>query len=424
MKLGATYTSSDYTKLLKNAAQANLAKSDKSQGIARPQNVTSNITPSTIIRNSAAQTIEFNVARIGSSESAYESIVKQFNAPIDWSNGGIPDTPPGVIPLTRQNMIYPAAYGGITIASSPIGIYSIAGGGNTLGVDKFTSICGVHVGLFDQCIYFIDNILNKIFKIDSAGGINTVISSGLNDPRVVVQSYTGDLYIANQGGKNILKWDHTTSALSVIVGVGGIVDGIVNSANGLALDYDNNYLYTTDNWPNQPGTLTNAVWRIPLSNPSQFYRIMPFNPSSFAAYSSSSLYYNYTAYSNTATYKYENPASGTLRESRCIWGPAPIGYDGDNGLVNNAKVQQFGFDVTYDGRYMYIACGPTNVIRRVDLTTNIITTVVGNGTAGLVNGASLRNANMSSPYDVKVDLYGNLVIAELGNARVRYVKLT
>ncbi len=72
---------------------------------------------------------------------------------------------------------------------------------------------------------------------------------------------------------------------------------------------------------------------------------------------------------------------------------------------------------------MYIADSNNNCIRKVTVSTGIITTIVGTGTSGYSgDGGLATSATISGPYDVAVDSSGNVFIADLGNQRIR--KLT
>jgi hypothetical protein len=420
MKLNGPPSSSDYTKMLKASIQANLSQSDKSQGIVRPQSVTSGITPSSAIPASAAQNLEFLVTRCGTRQPDIASVFDLAQNPFIEGTGCIGDIVP------------PTSYAGITIATAPVGIYTISGNGSSAGPDGFQSLLAVHVSLFDNCIYFVDNVLNSIFKISTDGTISTVLNTGLNDPRTVVQSCTGDLYIANQGAKNILKFSYTTNSLSIFVGAGGVVPRRVNKPESIALDYHNNYLYTADNTLlGEGGTdplwrgyaFSPTVWRIPLLNPYRYFPLQSYSPTTFVACSATSLYLLAKNRSLNRMSRIQDAINASNFVAPSRW-DVSNGYSGDGGPVQNSQIDQFGFAVTHDERYMYIACGSANVIRRVDLTTDIITTVVGNGTSGSADSSNLLSANLSSTYDVKVDLYGNLVIADIGNKRIRYAKLT
>ena len=63
-----------------------------------------------------------------------------------------------------------------------------------------------------------------------------------------------------------------------------------------------------------------------------------------------------------------------------------------------------------------------NVIREVSAATGIINTVAGNGQQGYSgDGGPATSATLNSSYGLKVDIYGNLYIADYGNNVIREV---
>ena len=72
---------------------------------------------------------------------------------------------------------------------------------------------------------------------------------------------------------------------------------------------------------------------------------------------------------------------------------------------------------------MYIAERDNHRVRKVDLTSKIITTVAGNGTPGLAgDGGPAALAQLHGPTGIAVDVAGNLWIADTGNHVVRVVR--
>jgi hypothetical protein len=100
-------------------------------------------------------------------------------------------------------------------------------------------------------------------------------------------------------------------------------------------------------------------------------------------------------------------------------------YTGDNGQATNASLN--GPDgVTFDAAgNMYISDDYNNVIRKVNKTTGIITTVAGNGTAGFSgDGGQATAAKINDPsLKVAFDADGNYYIADDGNNRIRKVTI-
>lgn len=106
-------------------------------------------------------------------------------------------------------------------------------------------------------------------------------------------------------------------------------------------------------------------------------------------------------------------------------GSATTGFAGDEGPANAARIsfpQGMAFDAEDN---LYIADTSNHRIRKISRSTGIITTIAGNGTAAFAgdNGPALR-ASLSSPRGVAVDTSGNVYIADSNNHRIRKVDIT
>jgi sugar lactone lactonase YvrE len=99
------------------------------------------------------------------------------------------------------------------------------------------------------------------------------------------------------------------------------------------------------------------------------------------------------------------------------------GYAGDGGLARNALLGGPG-NVYVDKRGdVYISDLGNNVIRKVDGTSGIITTVAGNGINGFSgDGGPATQASLNAAFHTATDDMGNLYISDLGNSRIRRVE--
>ena len=105
-----------------------------------------------------------------------------------------------------------------------------------------------------------------------------------------------------------------------------------------------------------------------------------------------------------------------------VAGSGQAGFSGDGGPATAAELDCPN-DVTVDpDGNLYIADTLNHRIRRLDVSTGIVTTVAGNGTSGFSgdNGPA-SEAGLNDPVSVAVDVKGHLYIADIGNERVRKV---
>ncbi len=99
-------------------------------------------------------------------------------------------------------------------------------------------------------------------------------------------------------------------------------------------------------------------------------------------------------------------------------------FGGDGGLAVSARLSTpFGIDVDEAGN-LYIADSNNHRIRRVDVATGIISTVVGTGARGSSgDGGRATSATIDTPMGVRVAPNGDIVVADRGGRRIRRVDI-
>jgi sugar lactone lactonase YvrE len=103
-----------------------------------------------------------------------------------------------------------------------------------------------------------------------------------------------------------------------------------------------------------------------------------------------------------------------------VAGNGTAGFSGDGGLATNAQLNNPSSMAIDGSGNIYIADGGNERIRMVAVGTGIITTVVGNGTAGFSgDGGPAVNATINTPNGVATDPAGNVYISDFGNNAVR-----
>jgi sugar lactone lactonase YvrE len=289
--------------------------------------------------------------------------------------------------------IFSAKAQGIITTVAGNGINGYSGDGGLATAAMLRNPTGVAVDASGN-LYIADYINNRIRKVSPSGIIITIAGTGtfgysgdggpatsaqFANPRGVAVDGSGNLYIADLINHRIRKVNLITGIITTVAGrgAGGYSgDGSLATAaqlsfpSGVAVDGSGN-LYIGDNG-------NNRIRKVNLGN-------------------------------------------GIITT---VAGNGTVGYSGDNGPATSAQLSGPA-GVAVDGSNLYIADGNNYRIRKVNLSTGIITLVAGNGAGGYSGDGGLATAaQLYAPEGVVVDGSGNLYIAEINNNRVRKVNLS
>ncbi|MFZ2504282.1 MAG: hypothetical protein WAW88_16600, partial [Nocardioides sp.] len=103
-----------------------------------------------------------------------------------------------------------------------------------------------------------------------------------------------------------------------------------------------------------------------------------------------------------------------------VVGTGVSGSSGDGGPATEARIQN-PKSVVVSGDSLYLSAIDDKV-RKVDLTTGIITTIAGTGQPGFGgDGGPALEAQLDTPQRLAVDSQGNIYIADTGNSAIRRV---
>jgi len=105
-----------------------------------------------------------------------------------------------------------------------------------------------------------------------------------------------------------------------------------------------------------------------------------------------------------------------------VAGTGTQGYNGDGIPANTAQLSLPSAVAVDSTGNLYIADTFSNRIRKVDISTGMISTIAGTGFAGVLgDGGPANMAQLNQPEGVAVDSFNNIYIADFGNSKIRMV---
>lgn len=246
----------------------------------------------------------------------------------------------------------------------------------------------------DGRIYFPRRGENSIWVRDPWGGMRRfaggqypgfsgdgeeAMFASLDDPRSVAVDALGNVYIADTNNHRVRRVDAVTGIIETVAGNGEegfngddipATQAIVSHPTALAVDAAGNlYVYSAGN---------NRVRRV-------------------------------------------DAATGLIST---VAGNGDIGYQGDGGPATEAAIELVFGNMAFDAMgNLYLADAGTRRVRRVDASTGIIDTVLGNGTMTFCGEmATRRSGCLGLPSGLALDEEDNLFIADTNNQRLREVR--
>ena len=276
-------------------------------------------------------------------------------------------------------------------------ITTYAGGGSSLadGVPAIAENIGYFGGLVvntDGNLFIADGNHNKIQKVNLATGIITTVagtgtagfsgdsgvatSAMLNGPTWITIDNRDNLYITDGNNLRIRKVNATTGIITTVAGNGSSTfngDGIsaitaaINPQKAITDQYGN--LYISDN-------------------------------------------------GNQRVRKVD-----TFGIITTIAGKGVAGYSGDSGLADSAEIKScYGLCIDINDN-IYIADWTDHRIRRIDHISNVITTISGDGTSAYTGDEIPATTAQIDPFDITFSNAGNMYIADAHNARIRMINM-
>jgi sugar lactone lactonase YvrE len=335
-----------------------------------------------------------------------------------------------------------------TVAGDGLGGYS-GDGGLATSAELYVPV-GVTVDTAGN-IYIADENNNRIRKVTASTGlISTVAGDGIEGysgdggaatsaklyyPTGVTLDTGGNIYIADYFNYRIRKVTASTGLISTVAGDGiegySGDGGAATSAKlgyptGVAVDVAGNiYIADYDNYRIRKVTASTGIISTVAGDGTEGYS------GDGGAATSAELGLPYGVAVDTAGNIYiADTGNSRIRKVTAstgiistVAGDGTAGYSGDAGTATSAELDNpTGVALDTAGN-IYIADEDNQRIRKVTVSTGIISTVSGDGTEGYSDdGGAATSAELASPIGVAVDKAGNIYISTIGyNFRIRAV---
>ena len=299
-------------------------------------------------------------------------------------------------------------------------------------------------------LYIADAFNNRIRKIEkNTGIISTIAGTGIGGysgdsglavnaqlyiPTAIATDSSNNIYIADAVNNRIRRINSATNIITTIAGTGvasdsgdnGLaINAELNKPSGLILDKFGD-VYFADNHNNKVRKITISSGVITTIAGTGTLGYSGDNNAAVDAELNGPGQVFADSFGNILFSDYHNSAIRKVDISTgiitTIAGNGTSGYSGDSGPAANALLNQpLGLYVDKQ-QDIFIAEFGNGVIRRIDGITGMISTVVGTGIPGFSgdNGAAIDAQII--PDDVFFDSYGNMYIADVGNYRIRKVQ--
>lgn len=309
------------------------------------------------------------------------------------------------------------------------GYPGVRSGAMEFTANGFPTTLGLYgIGLGPQAVILPGIIQTILYSTDMYNG------TAFAEPERMTVDPAGNVYVADPTSNVVWSLQNRTGAAPTIVAGGGAlapaqanggpaVDAALDQPNAVALNAAGN-LYIAETGANlvrKVNLSTGIITTVAGTGVAGYsgdrgaaISATLHAPAGIAVNAAGDLF---IADTENSVIRRVNVLSGTIAT---VVGNGTSGYSGDGGDALQAELQNpQGVAVDPRGR-LYIADTGNSVVRTVDPVTGLITTVAGNGTAGFAgDGGAAVNAELNAPAAVATDAAGNLYIADTGNARVR-----
>ena len=249
----------------------------------------------------------------------------------------------------------------------------------------------------------------------------------------------GNIYVADLSNRRVRRIDARTGRVTTVAGTGGqILFGIngdgdlaiaaaFDEPDGVAFDRAGNLL-VSDGDIRRVEAASGNITTVVDGEYGLCDEGVP--PSGFASISGFAIKSDGDMFISDLNNRRIRLFNAETNELTTIAGSCTRGFDGDGGLAVEALLDSpFGLAIDEGRNVLYIADSGNHRIRRIDLSTETISTFAGGGSVseGVGDGQPATSAVLDEPIGLAIDASGNLFIADRGGSadgpRVRRVDI-
>ncbi len=280
-------------------------------------------------------------------------------------------------------------------------------------------------------------IINKVAgngSLTYAGNGSLAVNTGM-DPSGLAFNSSGDMYITDYTNNSVRKVDHITGITTTVAGngtAGFSGDGgpavsaqlnapgelVLNAADDLFIcDYNNNRIRKVDHNTGIISTIAGTGTTSGYSGDGgPAVNAKLYHPNDLLFNSAGNLYI--ADFGNDVV----RSINLTTNIITTVIGSGSSGYSGDGGPAINATFTGLGNLAFNSAGDLYIDDYYNYVVRKVDHITGIITTIAGNGTSGYSgDGGPATSAQFHQPTGLAVDAAGDIFVSDFNNNRIRKI---
>lgn len=302
-------------------------------------------------------------------------------------------------------------------------------------------------------IYFVEYGNSRVRKITTSTGIITTVvgvgyrsysgdggspsSAGICDPHGIAFDPSGNYYIGDHCNHRIRKVTISTDIITTIAGTGiqafngdnqQASSAALNYPSGVAVDSSRN-IYTAELFSQRIRKITASTGVISTiagsgtggysGDGGQATAANIMNPAGLNLDSAGNVYFGDCNDGRYNVIRKITVSSGVIST---VAGTGSAGYNGDN-MQATAATLNFPFDVVFDSSdNLYICDFLNNRVRKVDVLTGMISTIIGDGSASSSGDGELAvSATIHGPVYSRFDSAGNYYVTEHNGHRIRKV---